>query len=149
MILREAKTADIIEMHRVRVSVNENRLSDPGRISENDYREYITERGKGWVCEVEGGLVGFAVVDEKENNIWALFVHPDFENKGIGKRLHHTMLSWHFKQSNDPLWLGTSPGTRAEIFYKKMGWQKAGFYGKDEVKFEITKEAWMKQEHLP
>jgi GNAT superfamily N-acetyltransferase len=43
------------------------------------------ERGKGWVAETEDQIVGFSIIDLKENNIWALFVHPDFENKGIGR----------------------------------------------------------------
>lgn len=144
MIIREAEIKDIQAMHQVRVSVNENVLSDPSRITEKDYVEYLDSRGKGWVCEMNGRLVGFAIVDVVDNNIWALFVDPQFEQKGIGKKLHDTMLAWYFRQTDETVWLGTAPGTRAERFYQKMGWNKTGSYGKDEVKFEMTKAAWLR-----
>jgi len=49
-------------------------------------------RGKGWVCKVDGEVVGFAIVDLKEHNIWALFLRPEFEGMGIGKELHRLMI---------------------------------------------------------
>jgi GNAT superfamily N-acetyltransferase len=64
-------------------------------VTDKDCVEYLTLRGKGWVCEM-AQLVGFAIADLIDNNIWALFVHPDFEGKGIGKTLHDMMLDWYF-----------------------------------------------------
>jgi GNAT superfamily N-acetyltransferase len=49
-------------------------------------------RGKGWVCEINNEIVGFSIADLKGNNIWALFLRPEFEKLGIGKRLHDIML---------------------------------------------------------
>lgn len=46
-------------MHRVRLAVRENRLTS--RITEEDYIPAIEETGRGWVVEVDGGVVGFAV----------------------------------------------------------------------------------------
>ncbi|MCB0778853.1 MAG: GNAT family N-acetyltransferase, partial [Flavobacteriales bacterium] len=69
-------------------------LSDPGRITEADYRTFLTERGKGWVALVQEQLIGFAVVDVQERNVWALFVHPDHEGRGAGGKLHDAMLAW-------------------------------------------------------
>lgn len=143
MKIREAEVTDIKPMHRVRISVHENVLADPSRITEKDYEEYLTKRGKGWICEINEQVVGFAVVDLVEKNIWALFVHPDFEQKGIGSALHNTMLGWYFSNTDDTVWLGTAPGTRAEMFYLKMGWKKAGYHAKDEVKFEMSKQGWL------
>ncbi len=92
MIIREAKIDDINQIQTVRNSVKENTLSNPNLVTEADYEEFIMERGKGWVCEIENQIVGFAIADLKENNIWALFVDPEFEKKGIGQLLHKTML---------------------------------------------------------
>ncbi|GAC1380075.1 MAG: hypothetical protein NVSMB45_02920 [Ginsengibacter sp.] len=39
-------------------------------------------------------------------------------------------------------WLGTAPGTGAELFYRKAGWKKVGEHGKNEIKFEMTFETW-------
>ena len=78
----------------------------------------------------------------KENNIWALFVNPEYEAKGIGKKLHDMMLDWYFEQTKDTVWLGTSPNTRAEIFYRMQGWKEVGVHGKGEIKFEMDYERW-------
>jgi len=143
MIFREAEINDIVQMQIVRHSVKENTLSDPALVSDKDVEEFITIRGKGWVCEIENRVVGFSIADLKDNNIWALFIHPDFENKGIGKRLHDEMLNWYFSQGKEKVWLGTSPNTRAEKFYRKAGWKAVGKHGKGEIKFEMTLEDWL------
>jgi GNAT superfamily N-acetyltransferase len=143
MIIREATVADIKQMQIVRNAVKENVLSDPALVTDEDCKEFITERGKGWVCEIDNQIVGFSIADLKEINIWALFLDPKFENKGIGRILHDTMINWFFTQKKDTIWLGTDPNTRAEQFYKKAGWKAVGIHGKSEIKFEMTYENWI------
>lgn len=145
MTIREATVKDIEQLHRVRCSVKENKLSDPGLVTVDHYNEYLTTRGKGWVCEVEDAIGGFAVADLQENNIWALFIKPEFEGKGIGRRLHEQMLQWYFGRGKEKVWLSTTPGTRAAKFYRNMGWTETGLYGDDEIKFELTREEWFKR----
>lgn len=142
MIIREAKTEDIKQIQVVRNAVKENRLSDPGLVTDQDCEEYMTRRGKGWVCEVDGQIVGFSIADLQEQNIWALFVTPAFEGKGIGQKLHDAMLDWYFAQGPQKVWLGTAPSTRAEGFYRSKGWTEAGVHGKGETRFELTREQW-------
>ncbi len=141
MVFREALTSDIPELQRVRNSVKENTLSNPALVTDKDCEEYLTQRGKGWVCEVNDQIVGFAIADLKANNIWALFLHPDHAGKGIGRILHDTMLNWYFSKTGKTVWLSTAPGTRAELFYRKAGWKEAGMQGK-EIRFEMTAEDW-------
>jgi GNAT superfamily N-acetyltransferase len=145
MLFREAEPVDIPQMQRVRHSVKENVLSDPGLVTDDDCLHYITHRGKGWVADANGTVVGFAIADVIGNNIWALFVNPAFERKGIGKKLHDMMMDWYFSQTDSNAWLSTEPRSRAEYFYRKAGWIETGVYGKGEVKFEMTKETWQKQ----
>ncbi|HRV56271.1 MAG: GNAT family N-acetyltransferase [Flavobacteriaceae bacterium] len=142
MIIREALVIDIQQIQLVRNSVKENRLSNPNLVTDADCEEFMFQRGKGWVCEIEEHIVGFAIVDLKEHNIWALFLHPNFENKGIGRQLHDVMLNWYFSKTQIPIWLGTAPNTRAETFYRNSGWKHIGMHGKGEVKFEMTFENW-------
>lgn len=52
------------------------------------------------------------------------------------------MLDWYFKQTKENVWLGTSPNTRAEMFYRKSGWNEVGMHGKNEIKFEMTFDKW-------
>src|SRR6476469_6190253 len=134
MLFREATINDIPAIQVVRNSVKENQLSDPSLVSDKDCESYLSVRGKGCVCEINNQIVGFSIVDSLANNIWALFVHPEYEGKGIGKRLHDLMLDWYFTQTKKTVWLGTAPGTRAENFYNQAGWQKNGRHGKGEVK---------------
>lgn len=142
MTFREAKLSDIPQIQVVRNAVTENRLSNPNLVTDADCEEFLFKRGKGWVCEVNGGIVGFSIADLQDNNIWALFVHPDFEEMGIGKELHKLMLDWYFAQTQTTVWLGTSPHTRAEVFYQKQGWTPVGIVNKGEVKFEMRFEDW-------
>ena len=143
MIFREAHTDDIFSIQRVRHSVRENKLSDPSLVPDKDVEDFITRRGKGWVCEINNRIVGFAIADLQDNNVWALFVDPDFEKMGIGKKLHKRMLNWYFDQQKENIWLGTAPGTRAAEFYRKQGWKENGLHGNKEIKFEMTRETWL------
>ncbi len=143
MIIREATIADIKQIQIVRNAVKENTLSDPGLVTDGDCAEYLSSRGKGWVCEIGDEIVGFSIVDVQDNNVWALFVTPGFDKRGIGKQLHDTMLNWYFSQTSDTLWLGTAPNTRAEAFYRKAGWTEIGTHGKGEIKFEMKRENWL------
>lgn len=148
MIIREAKTDDIKQIQIVRNSVKENTLSNPDLVTDADCEDFITVRGKGWVCEVDNKIVGFAIADLKEHNIWALFLNPGFERRGIGKRLHDTMLDWYFERTTHSVWLGTSPKTRAEAFYRKAGWREIGIHGKGEIKFEMTYKEWTRSSEM-
>lgn len=142
MIFREATIEDIPQIQIVRNSVTENTLSDPALVPDKDCEEFMFVRGKGWVCEIDTQITGFAIADLKENNIWALFLLPAFEKQGIGRRLHDMMVDWYFTQTKDTVWLGTSPNTRAEMFYRKAGWKEIGTHGKGEIKFEMTFDDW-------
>jgi GNAT superfamily N-acetyltransferase len=144
MIYREAAISDISQLQLIRNAVKENMLSNPALVQDKDYVDYLTVRGKGWICENDGIIIGFAIADLKEENIWALFVHPDHEQMGIGKALHEIMLNWYFKQQNERVWLSTGANTRAEKFYRLQGWKETGLYGKGEIKFEMSKADWMK-----
>jgi GNAT superfamily N-acetyltransferase len=144
MIFREAHIDDIKQIQIVRNAVKENTLSDPALVTDADVEEYLFHRGKGWVCEIDNTVVGFSIVDFKNKNIWALFVHPDHEGKGIGKKLHDVVLNWYFNQTKETVWLGTSHKTRAEQFYRMQGWKEVGMHGKGEIKFEMNFENWGK-----
>ncbi len=142
MIFREATLQDIHQIQFVRNAVKENCLSDPALVPDKDVEDYITNRGRGWVCDIDREIAGFAIVDLVDKNVWALFVHPDQEAKGIGKQLHRIMMDWYFTQTTEKIWLGTDPVSRAEKFYRMQGWVEAGTHGKGEKKFEMSFETW-------
>ena len=140
--IREATEKDIDQIQLIRRAVKENILPDPEIVSNEDCRIYITQRGKGWVAESNDVILGFAIADLEDNNIWALFIHPDHEKQGIGKQLHDTMLSWYFDTGKSWVWLSTDPGTRAEGFYNSHNWTRTEELPNGEIKFKMTAEAW-------
>ncbi|MDP2387071.1 MAG: GNAT family N-acetyltransferase [Bacteroidota bacterium] len=138
MIYREANTLDIEAMHVIRLAVKENVLGNPLAVTESDYINFITTKGKGWVCEFNNKILGFAIIDTESNNIWALFVDPEHERKGIGTKLHNMMLDWYFAQYSERLWLGTTPNSKAEKLYRKKGWKEIGVEKNGDLRFELT-----------
>jgi GNAT superfamily N-acetyltransferase len=134
--IRPALPADVPAMHRIRTKVAENQLADPGRVVEDSYLPYLAA-GSAWVAETDAGLAGFAVLDAAKRSVWALFVHPDLEGAGIGGALHDHMLGWAREQGLRQLELTTGPGTRAELFYARRGWTRAGLTANGEQRFEM------------
>ena len=144
-MIRQAFVNDIPQIQFVRNAVKENTLSDPGLVPDADVEDYILRRGRGWVWEEAGRIIGFSIVSVSDQNVWALFVEPGQDKKGIGRALHDMMMDWYFSQTDQPIWLSTSPGTRAEGFYRKAGWQETGLYGKGEIRFEMNRFQWQNQ----
>ena len=142
MTFREAQLTDIPQMSAIRMAVKENVLSNPALVTQKDYEEYLTLRGKGWVCEIDGCVVGFAIGDLVKNNVWALFIHPDHEGKGIGKTLLSLLLTWYFAQTNETIWLSTAPNSRAAAFYRRFGWTETGITQTGEIRFALNAEQW-------
>lgn len=143
MQVRVATAADIPEMQRIRAGVRENRLSDPTSVRTEHYQAMLAEHGRGFVALEDGRVVGFAVADRRDGNVWALFVAPASEGRGHGRRLHEAMLDWLFAAGVARAWLTTDPGTRAERFYRAAGWRPAGTAARGEVRLELERAAWL------
>jgi GNAT superfamily N-acetyltransferase len=142
MTHREATIDDIPALSELRLSVKENTLSDPALVTLSDYEDYITVRGKGWLCEQNSIVLGFAIADLKNDNVWALFIRPGYEGRGIARSLHRIMLDWYFGQSKTDIGLSTASGTRAEAFYRKAGWRQTGVTASAEIRFEMEQATW-------
>jgi len=136
---REALAADIPAMSAIRLSVTENRLRDPSRVTHQMYLDYLDRLGKSWVCEVGGAIVGFASADISDGSIWALFVSPEREGLGIGKRLLALTTDYLFTQGHDKIVLATSADTRADTFYAAQGWERGKMKNDVEVHFSLSR----------
>lgn len=123
-------------MHDVRMSVLENRLMNPSLVPKTAYIPYV--QGDAFVWEEGGCIVGFAAVDKSVGSVWALFVHPEYERRGIGKALLLEIVSEYFDGTGGVLWLTTDPGTRAEHFYRAAGWHEVGTSAYGELRFELN-----------
>ena len=136
-LLRQAVRSDAEGLWRVRYAVRENTLT-PGRISDDELIQQIEVTGRGWVVEVAGEIVAFAIGDASTASIWALFVDPAHEGQGYGRALHDDMLAWMWAQGLRTLWLHTGPDTRAEGFYRSAGWTGSALTEHGELHLEMT-----------
>ena len=132
MLLRPAKLKDLDTLFRIRMSVHENqasidRLAELG-ITPDSVREIIQIPNTAWIASIEGEDVGFAIIDPAMGSLTGIFVHPDYEGRGIGKALLKTaeeaLCARGFKQ----FWLNTSDNmsARAHQFYRSQGWVPIG-----------------------
>jgi GNAT superfamily N-acetyltransferase len=139
VLFREANLEDIPALSEIRLSVKENALSDPRRITREMYVDYLSASGKGWLCEVDEEVVGFSVASTGDASIWALFVKPAYEGRGIGKRLLKLATSWLFEMGAQSVILSTAAHTRADRFYELQGWKRGDIKPDGEVAYRLYK----------
>lgn len=115
---------DIPAMSRIRLSVTENVLSDPTRITREMYEDFLEKSGRGWVAELGGDIAGFCYADKKNASIWALFVAPGKEGRGLARSLLALAVNWLFDLGHERVHLSTGVNTRADRFYAAQGWTR-------------------------
>jgi GNAT superfamily N-acetyltransferase len=134
MAIRRATQSDVARIMEIRRSVRENRLSDPNLVTADDCAEFI-ERSEMWVWDAEGVVQGFAAGDVRDGWIWALFVAPEYEGRGIGRALLSMACETLRKSGYTVANLSTAAGTRAERFYIENGWTLVNRNGRGELLF--------------
>ena len=139
MIFREANTEDIPALSEIRLSVRENVLSDPRKVTTEMYAAYLGVLGKGWLCEVDGEVVGFSVSSLRDASIWALFVKPGYEGRGIGTGLLRLATDWLFEMGAASIILSTDANTRADRLYERQGWKRGEMRADGEVGYRLDK----------
>ncbi len=126
-------------MHRVRMSVLENRLVSR-QLSEQDYRVEIEVTGRGWVVESEANIVAFAVGNAATGGIWALFVEPGHEGKGYGRQLHDVDGCLALGAGTRSALADDRAGhSRAARFYEAAGWRQTEVTADGELRYELQR----------
>jgi ribosomal protein S18 acetylase RimI-like enzyme len=134
-VIRRATDADIPRIAQIRADVQENRLSDPSKVTIADIRWFIANPGL-WVWQEDGDISGFSAADPRNGYIWALFVDNAAAGRGIGRALLDRACETLKDAGFTRIWLTTDPGTRAERFYRRAGWQLIGEQD-NELLFEL------------
>jgi|SRR5271157_343556 len=133
---RHSSESDLDVLYQIRYSVTENRL-----INMVIPREEVVRRcgeGGAWICLDNGKAVAFSIASmQPEPILWALFVRPSYEGRGIGQQLMAYSLDWFKAQGATVVSLSTDPGTRADRFYQAQGWKRGGLNEAGEVVFTL------------
>ena len=80
------------------------------------FRDHVLKENQVFVVEDDGKPVAFMAL--RDNFIDHLYVHPDYQQRGIGKAL----LDLAHQHSPEHIWLYTLQiNTKARVFYEKNG----------------------------
>jgi GNAT superfamily N-acetyltransferase len=144
MIFREMTSADLPAVFLVRIDAVENRVTLEGLTSLGVTIASLTQRlattHKGWLCELDGVPVGFAIGNGSNGELEVIAVLRAYEGKGIGRRLLTLAQDWMFDQGWDKLWLTTGvKSNRAFGFYSKMGWVQTSEHPHGGRRMELAK----------
>lgn len=123
--IRAAKMSDVISIFNVRTSVSENHLSREEMqemgITESTVSNMIEKDHCAWVATDDDEVVGFSMILREKGSLFGLFVLPDYEGRGIGRRLTEIAEQELFKH-HEIAWLETDKNSRAARFYMQLGW---------------------------
>ncbi|MCC7275205.1 MAG: GNAT family N-acetyltransferase [Alphaproteobacteria bacterium] len=127
---------DIPRLFAIRHAVAENRLSDPEAVTPEDCERVIGEAAM-FVWEEDGDILGFSAADPDDGSVWALFVAPGQDGRGIGRALLARACERLREAGHGVATLRTGAGTRAEGFYRAAGWIEQRRDDKGEIVFRL------------
>jgi ribosomal protein S18 acetylase RimI-like enzyme len=88
-----------------------------------DYIEESDASSKTWVAKEDGGVVGYCTSTKYgQHEIRAIYVLPDKQGLGIGKKLMETALQW-LGDTHDVYLYVASYSEESIAFYKKLGFE--------------------------
>lgn len=107
---RTARASDVDSIFEVRTSVRENYLSREEMrqlgITESVVADMIEKSLCAWVAAESDKIVGFSMILPDEGCLFAAFVLPEYEGRGIGRRLVFLAEQELFKH-HEVAWLET------------------------------------------
>ena len=137
--VRTAQLSDIDGMFEVRTSVIENHLSREEMrqmgITESAVADMIEKNHCAWVATVNDKIIGFTMILQDEGCLFAAFVLPEYEGRGVGRRL--VMLAeQELFEHHEIAWLETDKNSRAAKFYMQLGWGNETNINGTDIKLE-------------
>jgi len=127
-LFRKIELRDVDQLFGVRTSVRENamtleELAGMG-ITPQSVADSLGDPLAGYLCEIAGRIVGFAMADLKSGEFAVIAVLSEYERRGIGRELLQLTekLLWMAGHPTIWLWTGTNRNTRALRLYSSAGW---------------------------
>ena len=122
IMIRKATPIDRPRISEIRFAVRENRPSNAAIAMIAELVDWLFDHSTIWVWEDDGVIQGFSAADPRDGSICALFVHPSYEGRGIGRALLPLACDMLKASGHAMAVLTTAAGTRAERFYRTDGW---------------------------
>ena len=122
IMIRKATPIDRPRISEIRFAVRENRPSNAAIAMIAELVDWLFDHSTIWVWEDDGVIQGFSAADPRDGSICALFVHPSYEGRGIGRALLPLACDMLKASGHAMAVLTTAAGTRAEQFYRTDGW---------------------------
>ena len=141
MNIRIATEADVEALFEVRTSVVQNyqsreELAALG-ITPDSIAESLRTTSRVWLAEEDGRVVAFSMADAAQGTVFAMFVRPAYEGRGVGRCLMQQAEAWLFGGGWPEIWLltGSDPELRAVGFYRHLGWQAVSEQADGQTKY--------------
>lgn len=130
-MIRTAQISDLEQITLIRTGVAENHLSvaqlaSLGITNETIAADMTSGAVGAWVAEMNGRVVAFAMTDRRDGSLFALFVQPGCEGRGLGSALLAACEDDLRGRGFAIATLATGPETRAYRFYMARGWTPTG-----------------------
>lgn len=109
---------------------NEEQLRSIGITAESWAENIRTGALPGYLCIVDGNIIGYCFGSRETGEIEVLIVLPDFEDRGIGRELLQRTSRRLAELGHRRLYLGCSPypTSRSYGFYRRLGWKSTGTF---------------------
>ncbi len=142
LVLRPATPADVPTLFAIRTAVRENHMSldelaVAGMTPETVAGLVQSPKAGTWLALWDGHPAGFAMARQDPGDVFALFVLPDMEGRGVGGAFLAQAEAWLASRGLASTWLltGGAPGLRAATFYAARGWIAAGREADGQIRF--------------
>ncbi|CAM3882048.1 GNAT family N-acetyltransferase [Rahnella victoriana] len=136
---RLALSSDIERIFDVRTSVKENYLNREEMelmgITESSVIDMIEKNRCAWVAVDDGKVIGFSMIILDEGSLFAAFVLPEYEGRGVGRTLVELAEQELFKH-HEVVWLETDKNSRAAEFYRRLGWVEKENVSESDIRLE-------------
>jgi ribosomal protein S18 acetylase RimI-like enzyme len=133
LVIRETRESDIESLFHVRARTRDNpipreQLAAAGITPASSAAALRSGDQKGWVCLDGSAVIGFCSADGVGGEVIVLAVLPEYEGRGVGKRLLAHAVDWLRARGAGRVWLAASPdpAIRAHGFYRSQGWRPTG-----------------------
>ena len=146
MRIREAAETDVEALFRVRTSVRQNHQSREELaalgVTPESVAAMLATTARAWVAEEEGTAVAFSMADASQGTVFAMFVRPGWEGRGLGRALMREAEAWLFARGCAEIWLltGGDPALRAHGFYRHLGWRGTGVQPDGQLRYSKRRE---------